>query len=54
LFSVKHIYILWITTVVIMPYPTIEPTLAEELANNRIRGGAEVNPYELSNRQAVR
>lgn len=27
---------------------------SEELANNRIRGGAEVNPYELSNRQAVR
>lgn len=27
---------------------------SEELVNNRIRGGAEVNPYELLNRQAVR
>ena len=27
---------------------------SEEMASSRVRGGVEVNPYELSNRQAVR
>lgn len=34
---------------------TLEATVrSEEAANTRIRGGAEVNPYELSNRLDVR